>query len=303
MTEALDVAVIGCGIAGLSAARECLRRGLRTATLESLLPGGLVLNISHLDGEVEGSGMDLAMELMAEVTDLGGEAMTGTASAIASTDKGLLVTTDAGDILAAAVIVASGATLRRLGIPGEAELDGQGVSQCAECDGPLFRGQEVVVVGGGDSALQEALILSQYVRHVHLLHRGDSFTARQAYIDALASKDNVTVRWRTLAEGVRGDSGVSAVITKDLATGAISEIACSGFFAFVGLEPNASFVPEKVQRDAHGYLITDNGRRTTARGLYAVGAVRAGSGGQLRDALSDARLAAASIVADRPTRT
>lgn len=300
MAAPLDVFVIGCGISGLTAARECLRGGLRTATLESLLPGGLVLNISHLDGEVAGSGMDLAMELMTEIADLGGEAMSGTASAIASAGDGLIVTTDAGNIHATAVIVAAGAKLRHLGIPGEAELEGRGVSQCAECDGPLFQGQEVVVVGGGDSALQEAVTLSRYVRHVYLLHRGSTFRARPAYVEALASKDNITVLWRTVAEAVRGSSAVSAVAIRNLATGDIGEIPCSGFFPFVGLEPNSAFVPATAQRDAYGYLLTDDSMRTTIRGVYAVGAVRAGSGGELRNAISDALSAAAAVAADRP---
>ena len=161
MSQRFDVLVIGCGIAGLTAARECLRRGMTTATLEAFLPGGLVLNVNHLDGEVQGSGIDLASQLMTEIGNLGGQNISGAGCSMRTDDGGLVVSSETEEIHARAVIVASGAKIKRLGIPGEAELEGQGVSQCAECDGPLFQGQDVVVVGGGDSALQEALAVSQ----------------------------------------------------------------------------------------------------------------------------------------------
>ena len=297
MSQRFDVIVIGCGIAGLSAARECLRGGMKTATIEALFPGGLVLNVNHLDGEIQGPGMDLATDLMTEVGSLGGESITGAVDAIRAGSDGLVVASEAGEHPAGAVIVASGAKIKRLGIPGEAELEGQGVSQCAECDGPLFHGKDVVVVGGGDSALQEALAVAQFAQRVHLLHRGDAFRARRQFVDAVAAEPKISVRFRTQASAISGSQGVEAV---QLTGG--GEIACAGFFAYPGLAPVCGFVPEAAARDADGCLVTDTGLRTTLPGVFAAGAVRSGYGGLLSHAIADGIAAAASVKAARPTR-
>ena len=285
-----DVIVIGCGIAGLSAARECVRSGLKTAALESLLPGGLVLNVNHLDGEMQGSGMDLATDLMTEIGHLGGENLSGAVDALRAQGGELIVSSEAGEHRARAVIVASGARIRRLGIPGEAELEGQGVSQCAECDGPLAHGKEMVEVGGGDSGLQEALALAQFASRVHLLHRGSAFRARRHFVEAVAAEPKIAVRFRTEVEAITGERGVEAVRLKGG-----GEIACAGFFAYPGLEPVCDFVPEAAKRDANGCLITDPSFRTSMPGVYAAGAVRAGYGGRLSDAVADGVAAARAI--------
>lgn len=287
MSQRFDVIVIGCGIAGLSAARECLRSGMRIATIEALFPGGLVLNVNHLDGEIQGSGMDLATDLMTEVGTLGGESLTGAVDTIRAEGDGLVVSSEAGEHYACAVIVASGAKIKRLGIPGEAELEGQGVSQCAECDGPLFHGKDVVVVGGGDSALQEALAVAQFARRVHLLHRGDAFRARRQFVDAVAAEPKISVRFLTEVSAIAGSQGVAAVQLKGG-----GEIACAGFFAYPGLEPVCGFLPRAAARDAKGALITDARLSTTMPGVYAAGAVRAGYGGLLAHAIADGFAAA-----------
>jgi thioredoxin reductase (NADPH) len=301
MSQRFDVLVVGCGIAGLTAARECLRNGMTTATLESFFPGGLVLNINHLDGEIQGSGMDLATQLMTEIGDLGGRNISSAACSMRTDNEGLVVSSEDEEVHAGAVIVASGAKIKRLGIPGEAELEGQGVSQCADCDGPLFQGQDVVVVGGGDSALQEALALSHYARQVHLLHRGAEFRARANYVHAAMAEPKITVRLRTVAEAVLGNGSVHAVRARELDTGKIYEIPCTGFFAYVGLEPACSFVPEGAARDANGFLVTDADMRTSLPGVYAAGAVRSGSGGLLSHAIADGIAAAKSAQSERAT--
>lgn len=290
MPQRFDVVVIGCGIAGLSAARECLRAGISVATLEALLPGGLVLNVNHLDGEIQGSGMDLATDLMTEVGNLGGQNLSGAVEALHADGAELVVSGEAGEHRAGSVIVASGAKIRRLGVPGEAEREGQGVSQCAECDGPLFHGKDVVVVGGGDSALQEALAVAQFARRVHLLHRGTAFRARKHFVDAVAAERKIAVRFGTEVEEITGKQGVEAVRLKGG-----GEIACAGFFAYPGLEPVCGFVPDAAKRDASGALVTDAGLRTTMPGVYAAGAVRAGYGGLLTHAIADGVAAAKAI--------
>ncbi len=294
-----DIIVIGTGITGLSAARQALEIGLSTLTLEALLYGGLVTNVNELDGEIGGSGVDLAAGLMLKVRKLGGEQVAATAQSIASENRTLAVKSDAGLHRARAVIIASGARLRRLGVPGEAEFEDKGVSHCADCDGPFYKGREVVVVGGGDSALQEALVLAEYATQVHLVHRGETFRAQRHLADRIPTRPNITVHWRTLVEAVLGDDAVKAVRVRRHGETEAAEIPCAGFFAYVGLEPVCEFVPDAVLRGTGGCLLTDADLRTAVPGLFAAGAVRSGYGGLLTHAVAEgvhaAKSAAASI--------
>lgn len=294
MTQLHDVLVIGTGIAGLSAARQALQSGLSTATMEALFDGGLVTNINHLDGEVQGSGSDLASGLSMEISDLGVEGISATAQSISRDGDGIVVHSDAGSHRARVVVVASGATLRRLGVPGEAEFEGKGVSQCANCDGPFFMDQEVVVVGGGDSALQEALALTAYAKRVHLVHRGTAFRAKRHFVDQVAAHAKVSIHWGTRVEAVLGEQSVNAVRMQRDDGGFATEIPCSGFFAYVGLEPACAFMPEAVPRDAGGCLVTGPGLQTAMPGVFAAGAVRSGYGGLLTHALAEGVSAAES---------
>lgn len=296
MSKHHDLIVIGTGITGLAAARQACQLGLSTATIESHFFGGLVINVNHLDGAIEGSGSDVAANMMMEVSDLGAASINAAVSSIEREGELFAVHSDDGVHRARAVIIASGARLRRLGVPGEADLIDLGVSQCADCDGPMYKNKDVVVVGGGDSALQEATVLAGYTRHVHLVHRGANFRARQDLVDRLAGNGNISILWSTQVDAVLGSQGVEGVRVRQAgADSASREIACAGFFAYIGLEPACDFAPSATLRDAAGFLMTDAGLQTAMPGIYAAGAVRSGYGGMLTHANAEGMAAATSV--------
>ncbi len=295
-----DVAVIGGGITGLTAAWHAVRRGLTTVLFEGApAHGGQVANVNHLEDwpAVEGvSGVALAADLVAKLRDEGVE-LHGEPAGRVSVHGKLVRVEAASSVRARRALIASGARLKALGVPGEEELYGKGVSQCADCDGYFFRDQDVVVVGGGDAALHEALVLAGMCRSVTLIVRS-TVRARAAYVERASGAANVRFAWDSTVQEILGNSGVTGVRLREVKTGAVKELPCAGVFPFVGSSPNTDFLPATVARDEGGYVTTDARLRTSAPLLYAAGAVRAGYCGDLVAAAGEGAAAVRSIAGD-----
>ena len=297
-TSAFDVIIIGEGIAGLTAAGALAKKGLSAATFEQQIFGGLVLNVNELDPAPPGGeagGAAFASELTGANAEAGVTSIQEPVTALAAADGGFVVTTESGSYRARQVIIASGAKLKTLNVPGEAEFEGRGVSKCADCDGPMFQNETVAVIGGGDSALQEANVLTHYCGKVLLLHRGTAFRAQQRLIDQVNANDKIEKRFGTTVEAILGGQMVDKIRVKTAAGS--EEIAVAGVFAYIGLEPNTAFVPADIKRDAQGRLVTSDALETALPGVWAIGAVRSGCGGSLDDAIAEANRAADTVAA------
>jgi thioredoxin reductase (NADPH) len=298
--ERFDVIVIGQGFAGLTAAKLAIQRGLRTANFESECMGGLIINVNELDPVPQGAehaGAELASNLVMANMDMGVVTVSDAVTAVERNgDGGWIVKTGSDTYTARHVIVASGARLRALGVPGEEEFFGQGVSKCADCDGPLFNGMETVVVGSGDSAFQEALALSQFASKVTMVMRGKGPRARPDLVKRAAANPKVVWLTNTRVVAIHGapGKGVESVRIETAGQGE-KTMATGGVFIFVGLEPNTAFLPADLRRDAAGALITSDQCATALPGLWAIGAVRSGYGGMLSDAAVDAERVAAAL--------
>lgn len=292
-----DVLIIGEGVAGLAAAQALAQAGARTATLEETLFGGLVINVNELDpspAEPGVSGAEYAAGLMQQSAEAGVESIQEPVTAVRAAGGIFEVVTASETRKARNVIVASGAKLKRLGIPGEAEFEGRGVSQCADCDGPMYQGETVVVVGGGDSALQEALVLTHYCDKVYLIHRGDAYRGRADLAEQVRAQPKIAPVFNATVSAVHGEDMVKSV-TVQHADGRSENLPCAGVFAYIGLVPNTGMLPAEVARDPGGAVKTNDDCETALRGLWAIGAARSGYGGMLTDGIAEAGRAAAAI--------
>ncbi|MBI2739243.1 MAG: NAD(P)/FAD-dependent oxidoreductase [Rhodospirillales bacterium] len=287
-----DIAVIGGGIAGLTAAHHAALAGVSVGHfIADGMPGGLVMNVGALDGwPAAGAvgGAELAAGLLGRNEELG---VSLVPSRIDSIQAKTLSGPD-GTWRTKQVIVATGASLRMLDAPGAERLAGRGVSQCAWCDGGLYRDAEVVVAGGGDAALSEAIHLAEFARSVTIVTRSEMFRARRSYVSRVADDERFKLRWASEIVEVLGDKGVEGVRVRDNEAGNDEVVACNGLFVFVGLAPNAGLLPPDVARDERGFVVTDAHFETASRGIFAVGAVRSGYGGRLTQAVAEATTAA-----------
>lgn len=293
-----DVLVVGGGLAGMTAGMYAARHGLRTGLVERMMGGASIINIEKIEnfpGFPDGiSGAELAPAVQEQAMNAGVRFVMGETASISRQGNYRVVSTDAGELGAKAVIVATGSTLRQLGIPGEEEYLGRGVSQCATCDGPLYIGEVVGVVGGGDSAADEALTLAEYAGRVLLFHRREQFRAQKALQDRVAQHSKIEMVWNSAVEEVLGEDTVSGVKVRNTVTGIENAVELSGVFIYVGLEPNSQLVKGLVKVDGAGHIPVNVTMETEVPGVYAVGDIRQHSSSQLVSAAGDGATAAIS---------
>lgn len=294
-----DVVIVGGGPAGMTAALYTGRSMLKSVLIERGAPGGELLNtevIEDYPGFERIEGWDLASRFEAHAKKFGAEFHTANVTSIRRLDDGSFETTcDNDDVyFSPAVIVTAGGTPVKLGIPGEAEYAGKGVSYCAICDGAFFKGQTIAVVGGGDAAVEESDFLTRYAAKVYLIHRRDQLRASRILQKRLFENPGIEVVWDTEVESVHGDDAglVRHLTLRHVKSGALSELAVTGLFVFIGFQPNTTIIADHVDHDAQGYLVTDANMSTSIPGLFAAGDVRVQLTRQVTTAVGDATTAA-----------
>ena len=292
----IEILIIGGGPAGLAAAIYAARARRSCLILDRAFPGGQLMYtawIENYPGFPQGStGMDLASCMAEQTKNLGVEILMEEVTAIERKETGFLVKTSETLFNAKTAIIATGASWRRLDVPGEQELAGRGVSYCATCDGMLYRGKEVVLVGGGDTALCEALFLTRFVSRLHVIHRRDRLRAEKIVQERVLSHPKISFIWNSVVTKILGADKVEAVQLLNKKTGDITLVPTEGVFVFIGNTPNTSFVPEEVKKNARGQILANVKMETSAPGIYAAGDVRAESIRQVVSAVGDGASAA-----------
>ncbi len=293
---AYDVVIIGGGPAGLTAGIYTRRAMLNTVLLEKIGIGGQIIVtdlVENFPGFLEISGADLAMKFEEHARKFGLETKS-MAEVSGIEDKGntKIVKTTEGDIESKAVIIATGTTPRKLGAKGELDFTGKGVSYCATCDGFFFRDKIVVVVGGGDSAITEAIFLTKMAKKVYVVHRRDKLRAEKINQEHAFANPKIGFVWDSVVEEIAGKNVVEKVIVRNVKTNAISEIKTDGVFIYVGLIPNTAFA--NVKKDEWGFIIANDKMETSVRGIFAAGDCRVTPLRQIATAVGDGAIAAVS---------
>ena len=297
-----DVIIIGAGPAGLTAALYAGRARVRTALLERGAPGGQLLNTDAIEdypGFDHITGVELAQRMADQVVKFGVDLETTGVTGIRSHGNKKIVETENGSYTADFVILTAGGSPKKLGIPGEQEFQGRGVSQCAVCDGAFFKEQEVAVIGGGDAAVEEGVFLTRYCKKVYIIHRRDQFRAQAILVEAARSNPRVELVMNTVVTEVSGSDGeVTGITLKDVRTGQTRPLPVTGVFVFIGFLPNTQFFGhhEHVEHDPLGFLTTDASMQTSVPGVYAAGDVRSQLTRQITTAVGDATTAAIDAV-------
>lgn len=298
---AFDLIIIGAGPAGLCAAMYAGRGMLRAVTLERGIPGGELLNTEKIEdypGFTTILGPELAERMAEHAKAFGADIRTENVEGIRRTPDGAFEvrTSEERIYTAPAVILTAGGTPIKLGVPGEVEFAGRGVSYCAVCDGAFFKGETIAVVGGGDAAVEEADYLTRYASKVYLIHRRDAFRASRVLQERAFANPKIEVLWNTRVTELLGDpSGLKTLQLEDTVTGARRPLAATGCFIFVGFKPNSGLIEEHFEHDAGGYIVTDDRMMTSIPGLFAAGDLRVQLTRQVTTAVGDATTAAIAV--------
>ena len=291
-----DIAIIGGGPAGLTAALYAGRSKVRTVLLEGKAPGGQLLNtelIEDYPGYLSITGGDLAVQMTEQATHFGADLVIAQVNRIRVDPDGMkVIETDEGEWRAPAVIVTAGGNPRKLGVPGEEEFAGRGVSYCAVCDGAFFQGEHQAVIGGGDAAVEEALFLTRYATKVSIIHRREEFRAQPILMEEARTNPKVEFVLNVVVDSIVGDGRVTHLALRDVNTGETADYVVGGVFIFIGFIPNTGLVDRHVEHDAGGYYTTDPmTMMTSVPGLFAAGDVRAQLTRQVTTAVGDATTA------------
>ncbi len=291
MKNTCDILIIGAGPAGMAAASYAARAGYDSLMIDAAAPGGQLLVIDQIEnypGKENVSGYALAEEMERQASSFGVATEYVEALSLEKKDRIFTVKTTDGDITAKAVILAMGAKHRHLEVPGESDYEGHGVSYCATCDGPFFRNKTVAVVGGGDTALTDALYLAKLCKSVKLIHRRTEFRAQKVLQERVLKAENIEICTPHTVKEIKGDGNkVTGVVLDD-----DSILECDGVFIFTGIAPASGLVKDLVEVDKSGFIVTDEKMRTSVEGLYACGDVRTTPFRQVVTACGDGAIAA-----------
>lgn len=295
-----DVAIIGAGPAGLTAAVYARRAGLTTVVMEKVAPGGQINitdEIENWPGTKKMSGAALGKSFKEHALSLGVELLLTQVTSIEKTQDSKIIHTTDGEIEAGAIILATGAHFRKLGVKGEAEFAGMGVSYCAVCDAPFFEDLEVAVIGGGNVAVEEACYLANFASHVYIIHRRNEFRADYAAVKKALGNKKITPVWDSVVESIDGTELVDGVTVKNVKTGERWKIEVSGVFVFVGTEPNTEILGNShlnIETTNGGWIKTNEKMETSEEGIFAAGDLRDKPLRQVVTAASDGAIAAMS---------
>jgi thioredoxin reductase (NADPH) len=295
--EIHDVLIIGGGPAGLTAGLYTSRARLKVLLLEGMMVGGQMMTtdmVENYPGFPQGiSGAELTATMEEQAKRFG--LMTETAEVIGLdlTEDNKLVKTAEGEYGARTIIICTGTEYRKLGIPGEAEFTGRGVSFCATCDGAFFQDGKIVVVGGGDSALTEALFLTKFAKEINIVHRRDALRATKIYQERAFANPKINFLWNSVVEEIRGNQTVESIMVKNVKSGEVREFPTEGVFMFIGIEPKTAFLRGVVELDESGYILVDETNlQTSVEGVFAAGDARKKLLRQVATAVGDGATAA-----------
>jgi thioredoxin reductase (NADPH) len=291
-----DVIVVGAGAAGLTAALFTTREQLKTLMIERSTFGGQIANaeaIENYPGLPQGiRGIDLAVNMLEQTKPYGLQTAFAEVESLHADRRPFAVATSMGTYTGRVVILACGSSLKHLGVPGEAEFEGRGVSYCATCDGAMFQAQPVAVIGGGDSAMDEALYLTELASRVTVVHRGDRLRATRVLQERATAHPAIDFRWQTTVEAIEGGEQVEQLRLQDARSGATSVLPVAGVFIYVGLQPNTEFLQGIIPLDGGGHVAVNHRMETEIPGLFAAGDLRQHSARQVISSAGDGATAA-----------